>query len=513
MTAHRLSRRRFLGAMGASAGAVALDATGAIASPGRPPSSSPASADHFGRIFRLPPFAPESPQVEAALRELGKPGGLLDAADPLAAGPKALIVDLSLSANNPNNPSQTAGTTFFGQFLDHDVTFDATSRLARATNPADARNFRTPALDLESVYGAGPVAQQELYDPDDHIKLKVERGGLFEDLPRRADGAAIIGDPRNDEHVIIAGLHCAFLLFHNHAVDHVREQGRPSEPIDVFAEARRLTTWHYHWLILHEFLPQIAGQAIVDDVIRHGGHLYRPRPGEAFIPVEFQTGTYRMGHSMVRPSYRANLAGDGGKPFFAFIFDPSQEGTADPDDLRGGARAARRFVGWQTFFDFGDGEVKPNKRIDTKISTPLFTLPLGAIASHDPPVALPQRNLLRHLTWQLPSGQRVAHAMRATPLAPADLQELESLGVGFERSTPLWYYVLKEAEVVADGLHLGPVGGRIVAEVFIGLLRADPGSYLATNPRWEPTLPSRSGSFRMTDLLAFAGVDPQSRGQ
>jgi Animal haem peroxidase len=512
---HRLSRRRFLGAVGASAGAVALDPGSVVASPGDRPASasSPAGADHFGRMFRLPPFAQNSPKVEAALRELGRPGGLLDAADPLAAGPKALIVDLSLSANNPNNPSQTAGTTFFGQFLDHDVTFDATSKLARATEPCDARNFRTPALDLDSVYGAGPVAQQELYDPADHIKLEVESGGVFEDLPRRADGAAILADPRNDENLIIAGLHCAFLLFHNHAVDVVREQGRPSDPMDVFAEARRLTTWHYHWLILHEFLPQIVGQTMVDDVLRHGRRLYRPRPGEAFIPVEFQTGTYRMGHSLVRPSYRANLAGDNGEPFFAFIFDPSQEGAADPDDLRGGSRAPRRFIGWQTFFDFGEGEVKPNKKIDTKISTPLFTLPLGAIASHDAPIALPQRNLLRHLTWQLPSGQRVARAIGATPLAPADLQELAPLGVGFERSTPLWYYVLKEAEVIADGLQLGPVGGRIVAEVFIGLLQTDPGSYLATNPRWQPTLPSRSGTFRTSDFLTFAGVDPRSRGQ
>ena len=143
---------------------------------------------------------------------------------------------------------------------------------------------------------------------------------------------------------------------------------------------------------------------------------YRPGRGAAFIPVEFQAAAYRMGHSMVRPSYRANLAGDNGQPFFAFVFDPSQDGKADPDDLRGGVRAPRRFVGWQTFFDFGDGEVKPNKKIDTKISTPLFNLPLGAIASHDPPTALPQRNLLRHLTWQLPSGQVIARAMGIRPL-------------------------------------------------------------------------------------------------
>ena len=84
---------------------------------------------------------------------------------------------------------------------------------------------------------------------------------------------------------------------------------------------------------------------------------------------------------------------------------------------------------------------------------------------------------------------------------------------GLEHSTPLWYYVLKEAEIVADGLHLGPVGGRIVAEVFLGLLQTDPGSYLATTPRWPPTLPPTHPSFRTTDFLTFAGVDPHSRRQ
>jgi Animal haem peroxidase len=510
MSTRRISRKRFLGALGAGAGAIALEpARAASARGGADRGRVPVPADRFGRMFRLPPFAEDTPRVEAALRELGEPGGLLDARDPLAAGPKALIADPALSARNPNNPSQPAGTTFFGQFLDHDMTFDAESRLGRPMAPHSARNLRTPALDLDSVYGAGPVADQHLYDPQDRAKLLVESGGVFEDVPRRADRAAIIADPRNDEHLIIAGLHCAFLRFHNRAVDHLR----PRPQVDVFAAARRLATWHYQWLILHEFLPLIVGRRMVRDVLRRGRRFYRPRPGAAFMPVEFQGAAYRMGHSMVRPSYRANLAGDNGQPFFAFIFDPAQHGKSDPDDLRGGCRAPRRFVDWQTFFDFGDGEVKPNKKIDTRISTTLFNLPLAAIASQDPPTALPQRNLLRHLTWQLPSGQRIARAMGIRPLAPSQLRELVSLGVGFERSTPLWYYVLKEAELLADGLHLGPVGGRIVAEVFIGLLETDPGSYLTAQPRWRPTLTHNGGMFRMTDFLSFAGVDPRSRGQ
>ncbi len=112
---------------------------------------------------------------------------------------------------------------------------------------------------------------------------------------------------------------------------------------------------------------------MVDNILQAGRRYYKPKLGQAFIPVEFQSGAYRFGHSMVRPSYHANLKGDKGNPFFGLIFDPSGDGQADPVDLRGGARAPRRFIGWQTFFDFGDGNVKPNKRIDTKISMPLFT--------------------------------------------------------------------------------------------------------------------------------------------
>jgi hypothetical protein len=512
----RYSRRGFLKRAGAGAGAVALSgglgaavAPPAVAARSRTVATSPTT---FGRIFGgLPAFAPATDAVRAALADLGKPGGLLDAADDLTQGPELLITNPNLSANNRNNPTHTAGTTFFGQFVDHDVTFDTTSSLGVTKDPTVSPNTRTASLDLDSVYGQGPIASPQFYAPDDHDKLRIAFGGLFEDLPR-VDGTniAVIPDPRNDENLIICGLQCAFILFHNRAVDFVREQGYKSS--STFDEARHLTTWHYHWVLLHEFLPEIVGQEMVDDILRNGRRFYKARMNKAFIPVEFQTGTYRMGHSMVRPSYRANLAGnDGGGPFFGMIFQPEGEGQADPVDLRGGARARRRFIGWQTFFDFGDGNVKPNKRIDTKISTPLFNLPLAAIASHDTPQVLPQRNLLRHLTWSLPSGQSVAAAMGVTPLAPADLAELQPYG--FDSSTPLWYYVLREAELVEDGLHLGPVGGRIVGEVLIGLLQTDPTSYLVQKPKWTPTLTSTGSSFRMKDFLTFAGVDPASRGQ
>jgi len=515
-TESRYSRRDILGRAGIGAGALVVGGgvSGTLAAP---VTAAPARSNfvstgpqHFGRLFpRLEAFAPASKAVTSALLALGAQGGPLDAQDPLDAGPVKLITDPSLSANNPDNTSHTAGTTFVGQFVDHDITFDTSSKLGTPTDPLASPNGRTPSLDLDSVYGAGPTGSPRLYDTaHDPAKLLIDTGGLFEDLPRMPDGTAIIADPRNDEHMVIAGMQCAFILFHNRAVDDARARGTVSWH-DTFAEARRITTWHYQWLVLHEFLPLIVGQATVDDVLRHGRRFYRAKLGEAFMPVEFQGACYRFGHSMVRPSYRANLKGDGGNPFFGFIFDPGQNGaTADPTDLRGGFRASRRFIGWQTFFDFGDGQVKHNKLIDTHISTPLFTLPLGAIASHDQPTVLAQRNLLRQLTWSMPSGQSVAKAMGMAPLSRSELSELREYG--FDTSTPLWYYALKEAEVRADGMHLGPVAGRIVAEVLIGLLQTDPHGYVVQNPRWRPTLGS-SGKFTMTDFLTYAGVDPATR--
>ena len=141
--------------------------------------------------------------------QLGSLGGILDANDDLAAGPVALIVDPNLSLINRNNPAHTAGVTFFGQFLDHDMTFDLTSRLGFPTQPVTSPNARTPFFDLDSVYGNGPGGNPELYDAADAIKFRIESGGQYEDLPRNpTNNAAILGDPRNDENIMIAGAAC-----------------------------------------------------------------------------------------------------------------------------------------------------------------------------------------------------------------------------------------------------------------------------------------------------------------
>jgi hypothetical protein len=520
-------RRRFLGTLGA--GSLALSGSSFLGI-GEAFGQRAGGArffvreDRFGRMFPgLPAFAQPSQSLTEALLDIGRRDGVLDAKDPLALGADAL---LRLSDNNPNNSTHTAGTTFMGQFLDHDVTFDLGSRLGVAEDPEDAANTRTPSCDLDSVYGGGPRRSPELYgEGRDRVKFRVESGGQFEDLPRRSDGTAIIADPRNDENLMIAGLQAAFYLFHNHAVDDIRRRRPRVDNDGVFGEARRLTTWHYHWLILNEVLPLFIGQDVVEDVLFRGRKFYRPRVG--FIPVEFQGAAYRFGHTMVRPSYRANLAGDDG--FVGMIFDPQGQGQPDPVDLRGGARAPRRFIDWQSFFDFGSlklpGSEEPlgdvvrrNKRIDTLISTPLFDLPLAAIATGDLPTSLPQRNLLRHVTWSLPSGQAIAREMEVPdPLGASDFPELADYRLGLENSTPLWYYILKEGHLRAGGEKLGPVGGRIVGEVFIGLLQFDNESYLTQNPLWEPTLPridgTLTGPFRMIDFLAYAGVDPLSRAR
>ena len=549
------SRRQFLqgiGAVGAglAAGSIGsgagLAALGSLAEPAYADTSgAPASPTEFGRIFpSLPPFAEATSKVQSALLEVGAQGGILDAKDQLSAGPKALIVDPTVNGNptatnpygtNPDNPTMTAGSTFVGQFTDHDITFDQTSQLGVPQNPLTSPNTRTPALDLDSVFGGGPGVRPDLYVQNRNgtvgPKLKIGSGGVHEDVPRVANGdgtySALLGDPRNDENVMIAGLHCAHILFYNRVLDNLDDldlsafptaQNDQGTPYDAFLKARQVTQWHYQWLLVNEHLPQIAGQAMVNDVLRNGNRFYTPPPGDAFMPIEFGAAAYRFGHSMVRPSYRANFTSGTGDstdptkdPFFGLVFDAtlpnfSAAPSYDRDDLLGGFPAPRRYIGWQTFFDFGDGQVKNNKKIDTTISSVLFTLPVPAIAPHTQtsPTVLPQRNLLRQLTWSLPSGQSVASAMGVTPLSPGDLGGIGSVYKPFASSTPLWFYVLAEAKAATNGLTLGPVGGRIVTETLIGLLRADPTSYLSNNPRFQP--------FLGTDLKLGPNLDPNITG-
>ena len=299
-------------------------------------------------------------------------------------------------------------------------------------------------MDLDSVFGGGPGRRPDLYvdNPDGSVgpKLQIGSGGVHEDVPRVANGdgtyTALLGDPRNDENVMIAGLHCAHILFYNRVLDELSEHdlGRfdaaaahradPGDRYIAFLLAREVTLWHYQWLLVNEHLPQIAGQrwsmtSSPTATASTGRRRATPScpSSSAPPPTASATAWCALRTGPTSPAAPATAPDPTADPFFALVFDQTEPNfsapvTYDRDDLLGGYPAPRRYVGWQTFFDLGDGKVKNNKKIDTTISSVLFTLPVPAIAPHTQtaPTVLPQRNLLRQLTWGLPSGQAVARS-------------------------------------------------------------------------------------------------------
>ncbi len=488
-----------------------------------PPPTPPAAPENvYSRMFpELPPFAPPTDEAREQAKQLGVKGGLLDARDG------------QTNAINPDNPNMTKGVTFFGQFLDHDLTLALRAPLLEQTDPRRTTNFRTAAFDLDSVYGNGPDGSPELYETNSgDIKFRIEailgseqvsrKGAVRFDLPRDPNNHAIIPDSRNDENVVIGQFHLAMLRFHNAVVDQLRADPAQANRSarERFNEARRLVTWHYQWIILHEYLPLTIGQEQVDEILQNGPRFYRPLDrtqdarfrnsrGDLLIPVEFAVAAYRFGHSQARPSYLLNFGPDAGTPLILSLFDDTADpNDPDPNDLRGGKRAPRRFVDWQSFFKF-DTTFGLNKKIDTKLSSPLMQLPGSRAPAPGMPSdgvqSLASRNLMRHVNFGIPSGQAIAQVMGAPVLTAEQLAELAPFNM--DESTPLWYYILKEAEILENGLRLGPVGGRIVGEVFIGLLQADTNTFLGDDKNFKPTLPSATpGEFEITDLLNFAGV-------
>ena len=420
--------------------------------------------NRFGRLFpNLPPFEP----ADEFLIELGSKGGPMDE---------------GISQTPSSSRSIPAGYTFLGQFIDHDITFDPLSSLDRQNTPGSTRNFRTPLLELDSVYGVGRAASPYLYDLVDPAKLLTGSETNPNDLPRNQQGVALIGDPRNDENLFIAQLQVAFLKFHNAIVDYLRSEN--VNEANLFAEAQRLARWHYQWVVVHDFLPLTIGPGRVEAILRDGPEFYCPDEAP-YMPVEFSVAAYRFGHSQVRSVYRLN------DQITAELFELPSFSPKPPDlDLD-----------WSNFFKiFTTNQPQFSRKIDTKLASVLFDLPFS-------PGAPPERrslavlNLLRGKAFGLPSGQAVAKTMSATPLTKAELE----LPAG--QDSPLWYYFLKEAEVQNRGEKLGEVGGRIVGEVILGLLYADPYGYLRVDPRWEPTAPfATNGDFKIVDLLQFAGV-------
>jgi hypothetical protein len=443
---------RRLGALGALAATCLL--AGPVAVPAR--AARAQSPPTFGRMFpRLPAFT--DPTV-----------------DQLAALAQTMLEQPGPDGDNRDIPS---GFTYFGQFIDHDITRDELPTPTATVDPTTIPNKRTPELDLDSLYGAGPEGSPELYYGA-KLRLALTQGTNdfpVYDVPRRADGSAIIGDNRNDENLIVLQLHVAFARFHNRLVD----QGLS------FKEAQRLTRLHYQYLVLNDYLPKVVG---ADRVRRLG--LTNPRK----MPVEFSVAAFRFGHSEVRDAYElSSLTNDNPVPVFSFA-DPART-------LAGGRPIPTGFgVDWAYFFNVEgafDELGNLSRLFDPKISLPLFQLPIpGAEAEGSNVLAF--RTMNRGLFYGLPSGQAVAKALRVKAIAPATL----NLGPGFENGTPLWYYVLAEAAQSSGGARLGPVGGSIVADVLLTALAKTPGSVLQRP--FQPTV-AHTGAFTMGDLLLFAG--------
>ncbi|HEU4323068.1 MAG TPA: peroxidase family protein [Roseiflexaceae bacterium] len=583
-----IGRRHFLRMAAGGASALALAACGRPldeldrARPGRrapdprpaptaaPPASAPtalpAPAAHgavgsggFGRLF---PTLAAASYDDAALVRL---------ADAMIAPPETdeqgrLMVTPESERDDEENYGLPAGYTYFGQFVDHDITFDPRTSLGAAADPRGLVNARTPALDLDGLYGRGPDEMPYLYTGDGRrfvLGDRVLTGALAEggpirplgfDLPRLR-GRAIIGDKRNDENVIVSQLQGFFMRFHNFMAD--------SYPDRSFAEIQRLVRWHYQWLVLFDYLPRIIGreqviallpQAAGDDgPLSEGSNVtlfnWRDAP---FMPLEFSGAAYRFGHSLVRPVYRLSAAdlvssaGPGGLEGRRALF------TSNPaDGLNGfGEFPAENGIDWALFFDtrdrplvpdmLGKSRVQPAYKTDTSLVAALGFLPEFSRPGSASPAGAPNtnslafRNLKRGVMLQLPTGQELARQMGLDPIpderllvgkaTAEDLRANPSVAAidpRFSGAAPLWFYILAEAqdrwrqaaeaepnEEAKDLLPtlLGPVGGRIVGEVLIGLLLADPDSFLRAEPTWRPLLgdgrvPALFDRFTMGDLV------------
>lgn len=442
--------------------------------------------------------------------------------------------------------------TYFGQFVDHDVTFETKSDDLQDLASEDLaplqfdelgeklQNARVPTLNLDSVYG--------LQAPRDGARMKVGevtrlngtgkpslrppgKDDDHHDLPRlggsedeKLDRAALIGDPRNDENTIVAQLHVAFLRAHNALVDQLEAQGRAGKL--PFGQARRLLVQYYQYIVLHDFLPNIADPEIVRATIQ-GNLVYEPEEDEEdrSMPLEYSVAAYRFGHSMVRADYNFNLNFPQATLADLFMFTAHSGEMAGLDTL-----PDNWIIQWENLVDTGAAFDKA-RRIDTKLVEPLFELRgfKGEVLKDSPDdpepgirARLATRNLLRGYLLRMPTGQAVARALgdklrgvrEVRVLGPEEIERAAASGDqvqalrdgGFLESTPLWYYILAEA-ASSGGERLGPVGSTIVAEVLVGLVRRSPYSVLRRKDGRPPNLPSGApGPSTLAELLRLAGV-------
>lgn len=394
------------------------------------------------------------------------------------------------------------GFTYFGQFLGHDLSHDATPLSGPYLTPERTPNYRTPFFDLDHVYGGGPEISSHLYEGEkDAETFKVGSttpSGYLRDLPVE-HGKILIGDlqdARNLDNLILRQLHVIFLKFHNEAIRQLATGSHSITGIENlgpgtrFQRAQRLVRWHYQWIVRHDFLPRIVHTSV-------WAHRRTSCKTHSYsVPLEFSLAAFRFGHSMVRNAYRLNCRQK--RVVIGDLMALGQEATPLRDDY---------MIEWGTFFDGlpTSGPQASSSFIDTSIGAAMHELTPSTIhLSHalevPDPADLPARTLLRGARAGLPSGQEVAAALlEQGKIKPSDsltaLQLIQDTcnrsgsvlkAAGLEKNTPLFFYLLKEAELKAAGLTLGPIGSHIVSEVILGALEADSSGYLATvGPGWR----------------------------
>ena len=433
-------------------------------------------------------------------------------------------------------PAMKAGYVYFGQFIDHDLTRDHHTVEETTSAVEQTSNFRTPRLDLDQLYGKDPSRAPHLFD-DGRFRLgkttaaTTKRPGPapaigLDDLPRTADGTAIISDDRDDENLLVAQVHVVFAKLHNRFMTLLEENPHLSPGgADLFDRARRLVTWHYQWLVLHDFLPQIVQHNALREIRESGFRFYkralRPQDAPMALPVEFTVAAFRFGHSMVQDAYILNRWRT--IKTHALITMTKRGGGigVQPDPVPDGPPTvpADFVVDWDSFFGGAfPGQLNRGKQIDTFINEALYELPPQAVAifriqlSRHPALAnalkghrllLPALTLLRGSKMRLATGEAFARAFGYEPLpasaiAATDADAAFFDGPAMRGRTPLWYYILREAAVenalepevsVGSPLRiqkLGTIGSRLVAEVLLQVLHADADSILNGGRAWKP---------------------------
>jgi hypothetical protein len=434
-----------------------------------------------------------------------------------------------------------AGYTYLGQFLDHDLTFDKTDVMLGANvTPAQLLQARSPSLDLDSLYGAGPGDPEsaKFYEADGlHLKMGKTTGPTKNgfDLPRGAGNTdakkrkAIIPDPRNDENLAVAQTHLAMIRFHNRVVD-TQLGGVPAA--QKFATAREIVTKHYQWMIRTDYLPRIAKAAVVNNVFNQGRKAFEVgvAPTEVpTMPIEFSIAGFRLGHAMVRAAYNWNKIFDNGGGTLDLLFTFSATGGNLGFDTR---LASIWIADFRRLYDFGEANkpaltVPASKfnramRIDTRMVDPLQHLPPQTIGLpnnagfNDVRRNLAFRNLTRAKMVKLATGQQMANFLKnkgvnLTKLTKAQIRDgnngadLSDMTAAQRESvlanTPLWFYILREAEL--NGGKMSGVGARIVAETFHRAMEGSEHS-IVRDTTFSPSLGPSSSKFRMVDLLLFA---------